>query len=455
MNKMNEEVFTKVPPNSEDAEIAVLGAILIEKDALDKVITMLKPEMFYNYKHKTIYETCLKLTHQGKPIDIYTVSQQIIEEGKNENITPYDVAQLTEHVGSASHIEYHAKIIVEKWIRRVFQTETYGVCKDSGNETVDIVELVERLNKVVDIVTKCVTEDNADKLSNIVGECLKEIEETQTRGTGLSGISTGFSSLDNHFGGWVNGNLIVVAARPAMGKTAFVVTMATNMALRGVKCLLLTLEMKKTEIGKRIISYLSNVSSSNMRNGYISNADWSNIENAIGRIEGFDGQPELPIVIDDSMDVNTLTFKAKVSNLIKKYGSQVIIVDYIGLMQGSKMSRNQSKNIEIGEITRTLKKTAMDLNVPIIACCQLNREVEKRTDKKPTLADLRDSGSIEQDADIVCFIHRPEEYGIDITEEGESTDRLALLVVGKFRNGGIGDLKLKFNKETTSFTEWG
>jgi len=434
-------------PTSVETEKLILGAILIEKDAIENVVDILKPEMFYDTANKSIYEACLKLYNGNKPIDIYTVSEQLAKDNKLEEVGgSYYVATLTENVGSASHIEYHSKIVVEKYIRRKLIKESYEIGQDAYNAAVPLEEIVERQTKMIDTLGQHFANESAETIETIFPKVLKEIEQASQQKSGISGISSGFTQIDSLTHGFQHTDMIVVGARPSMGKTAFALSLMIRMAMKGVRCLLFSLEMSKVAITKRITSMISNITGDKILSGRLSVDDWNALEGAAPTIMG------LPIIIDDEGGISTLQLKTKCRQYMKKYGFDIIMLDYLQLMKDTE-TKSDKKNDEVSEISRKIKNIAKELNVPFIVLSQLNRNLESRPDKTPINADLRDSGSIEQDADVIMMLYRPEVYGIELMPNGLITDKLAQVIITKQRNGSLGTIDLQFDKENTRWTE--
>lgn len=434
----------KVPPNSVEHERYVLGTIMVISDAIDSVINILTPQMFYDKTNQQIFETMCKMYKESKTIDMLTVISEC-EKGSNQ-IEPYYIASLTEKIGSGNNIEFYAKIIAEKAMRRELIKTAYSLYQKGYDNTVDFEEVLGEATLTLSNIGNYFIKEDAQYVKEILPKVISNIEKAGQKGTGISGIETGFPSLDHVTQGWQNTDMIVVAARPSMGKTAFTLSMAVNMAKLGYKTLLFSLEMSKAQIVNRILAMETELNSSKLRSGLLSSDEWTTIDQKIAQIEN------LGIIIDDEAAISELTLKSKCRQYKKKYNFDIIMIDYLQLMHSSQ--KLQSREREVAEISSATKTIAKELNVPVIALSQLNRAVETRQDKKPTLADLRDSGSIEQDADIVCFIHRPEKYGIEMTDDGEPTQELGQIIIAKNRNGEVCDVNLRFRAELAKFEEW-
>lgn len=437
------DVIGKVPPNSVEHEKYVLGAILVISDAIDSVIDILTPSMFYDKTNQKIFETMYKMYKESKTIDMLTVISEC--EKEDNQIEPYYIASLTEKIGSGCNLEVYAKIIAEKAMRRELIKTAYSLYQKGYDNTVDFEEVLGEANLTLTNIGNYFIKEDAQYVREILPTVLDNIEKAGQKGNGISGIETGFPSLDNITQGWQNSDMIIIAARPSMGKTAFTLSMARNIAKLGYKTLFFSLEMSKTQIVNRILSMETEINSSKLRGGMIDSNDWLKIDNKVSEIE------DLGIIIDDEAAMSVLTLKSKCRQYKKKYNFDIVMIDYLQLMRGT---NQQNRNIEVMEISRAIKNIAKELNVPVIALSQLSRETEKRNNKRPILSDLRDSGSIEQDADIVAFIHRPEYYGIEVTEDGEPAQELGQIIIAKNRNGAVCDVNLRFRAELARFEEW-
>lgn len=433
----------KVPPNSVEHERYVLGTIMVISDAIDSVINILTPQMFYDKTNQQIFEIMCKMYKESKTIDMLTVISEC-EKGSNQ-IESYYIASLTEKIGSGNNIEFYAKIIAEKAMRRELIKTAYSLYQKGYDNTVDFEEVLGEATLTLSNIGNYFIKEDAQYVKEILPAVLNNIEKAGQKGTGISGIETGFPSLDSITQGWQNSDMIVIAARPSMGKTAFTISMAVNMARLGYKTLFFSLEMSKTQIVNRILSMETEINSSDLRGGMIDSTGWSKIDNKVSEIEN------LGIIIDDEAAMSVLTLRSKCRQYKKKYNFDIIMIDYLQLMRGTNQT---NRNIEVMEISSTIKTIAKELNVPVVALSQLSRETGKRDNKRPILSDLRDSGAIEQDADIVAFIHRPEYYDIEVTDNGDSTKELGQIIIAKNRNGAVCDVNLRFREELAKFEEW-
>jgi len=446
--KINPE-YGRIPPQAVDLEEAVLGAIMLEKDAVIAVLDILKPESFYKEAHQKMYQAIIDLSTRQEPIDILTVTEELKKrELLNEVGGALYITQLTSRIASAAHLEYHARIVAQKFIQRELirvASEIQAKAYDESNDVDELLDFSER--QLFSIAEGNIRKETA-KINILIKEAIHQIEEASKREDSLSGVPSGFTKLDRLTSGWQRSDLIIIAARPSMGKTAFVLSMARNMAVEHKRPVaLFSLEMSSIQLVNRLIVAETELPSDRIRNGRLEQYEWEQLEY---RIKGL---VEAPIFIDDTPAITIYEIRAKCRRLKNRYDIQVIIIDYLQLMSGPGDSKGNREQ-EVSTISRALKGIAKELNVPIIALSQLNRSVELRSgNKRPQLSDLRESGAIEQDADIVCFIHRPEKYGIDVDEEGNSTKGIAEIIVAKHRNGAIGDISLRFQEQFAKFSE--
>ena len=440
--------YGKIPPQALDLEEAVLGAIMLEKDAILSVLDILKPESFYKEAHQTIYETAQTLSQDDKPIDLLTVTEELRKAEKLESVGgAVYISQLTSRVGSAALLEYHARIVAHKYIQRELIRVSSDIQErafDEGSDVDDLLDFSER--ELLNIAEGHIKKETI-KLNNLMKVALEQIEEAGKRKDSLSGVPSGFTRLDRLTSGWQKSDLIILAARPSMGKTAFVLSMARNMAVDHSRPVaFFSLEMSSIQLVNRLIIGETQLSSDKIRTGRLENYEWEQLEYKIKDLE------KAPIYVDDTPAISIFEFRAKCRRLKQRYDIQAVVIDYLQLMTGTKDSGSREQ--EVSNISRSLKSVAKELDIPIIALSQLNRSVEMRSgNKRPQLSDLRESGAIEQDADLVLFIHRPEYYGIDLDEEGNSLKGVAEIIVAKHRNGPTGDIQLKFIREFAKFVD--
>lgn len=440
--------YGKIPPQALELEEAVLGAIMLEKDAILSVLDILEPGSFYKEAHQVIYEVAQSLSQQEKPIDLLTVTEELRKIEKLDAVGGASfIAQLTSRVGSAAHLEYHARIVAQKYIQRELirvSSDIQEKAFDEGTDVDDLLDYSER--ELLDIAEGHIKKETV-KINHLLKTAIEHIEEAGKRKDSLSGTPSGFTKLDRLTSGWQDSDLIILAARPSMGKTAFVLSMARNMAVdHNRPVAFFSLEMSSIQLVNRLIIGETHLPSDKIRTGRLENYEWEQLEYKIKDLE------KAPIYVDDTPAISIFEFRAKCRRLKQKFDIQAVVIDYLQLMTGAKDAGSREQ--EVSNISRSLKSVAKELDIPIIALSQLNRSVEMRSgNKRPQLSDLRESGAIEQDADLVIFIHRPEYYGIDVDEEGNSLKGIAEIIVAKHRNGPTGDIQLKFIREFAKFVD--
>jgi len=437
----------RVPPQAVDLEEAVLGALLIDKNALSKIVDILHHEAFYNEKHQHIFKAVVSLFGENQPVDILTVASELRKEGQMKQAGgEVYLAQLSQKVSSAAHIEYHARIIIQKHIQRELIRISSEIIESAFDETTDVLELLDSSEQKLFEVAQGNLKRNYESSEALIRQALERIEHISKQ-EGLSGVPSGFSDLDRITSGWQPSDLIILAARPGMGKTAFVLSMARNMAIEhDKKVAIFSLEMSSVQLITRIISSETGLNSEKLRKGDLTDYEWKNLTSGVVDLE------KAKLFIDDTPALSVFDLRAKVRRLASTQGLDVIIIDYLQLMTvgGSKAQGNREQ--EISTISRSLKSIAKELNVPVIALSQLSRAVETRsTSKRPQLSDLRESGAIEQDADIVSFIYRPQYYQIDEWEDGTPCENEAEIIIAKHRNGSLDDIRLRFIGELAKF----
>jgi replicative DNA helicase len=439
----------KLPPQAVELEEAVLGAIMLEKDAILGVLDLLTPESFYKDEHQKIYAAIQELASEQKPVDILTVKEELKKREELDLVGgAYYLSQLTSRVISAAHVEYHARIVAQKYIQRELIRVSSEIQKRSFDETVDVDDLLNFSEQELFQIAEGYIKKETLKINTLVHKAIEQIQEAGKREDNLSGVPSGFTKLDRLTSGWQPSDLVIIAARPSMGKTAFALSMARNIAIDHERPVaIFSLEMSSLQLVNRLIVSETELPVSKVRNGKLTDEEWKHLEANIKELI------DAPIYIDDTPAISLFEFRAKCRRLKMQYDVQVIIVDYLQLMSAPGDSRGNREQ-EVSSISRTLKTVAKELDVPIIALSQLNRSVELRSgNKRPQLSDLRESGAIEQDADMVLFIHRPEKYNIHEDEEGRSTKGVAEIILAKHRNGPIGDIKLRFKEEQAKFTD--
>jgi replicative DNA helicase len=433
----------KLQPQVLDLEEAVLGAMMIDKKGVDDVIDILQPDAFYKEAHKHIFEAIVQLFTETQPIDLLTVSAQLKKNAKLELAGgDFYLIQLTQKISSSAHIEFHSRIILQKFIQRSLIRISTEIIEDSYDETTDVFDLLDRAESKLYEVTQGNIKRSSETAQSLVLQAKKRIEEIAGQ-EGLSGVATGFDKLDKITSGWQPSDLIIIAARPAMGKTAFVLSMARNMAIDfGMPVALFSLEMASVQLITRLISSETGLSSEKLRTGKLEKHEWEQLSTKVKNLE------KAPLFIDDTPSLSIFDLRAKARRLVSQHGIRIIIVDYLQLMTaGGNGKGGGNREQEISTISRNLKALAKELNVPVIALSQLSRAVETRgSSKRPLLSDLRESGAIEQDADIVSFLYRPEYYKIDEWDDDEAspTAGQAEIMIAKHRNGSIENVRLKF-----------
>jgi len=433
----------KLPPQAVDLEEAVLGAIMIDKKGVDEVIDILQPEAFYRDAHQFIFEAIFQLFTDSQPIDLLTVSAQLKKNGKLEIAGgDYYLIQLTQKIASSAHIEFHSRIILQKYIQRSLIKISSEIIEEAYDESTDVFDLLDHAESRLYEVTQGNIKRSSETAQSLVMQAKKRIEEISNK-DGLSGIPTGFHKLDQVTSGWQPSDLIIIAARPGMGKTAFVLSMARNMAIDSQSPVaIFSLEMSSVQLITRLISSETGLSSEKLRTGKLEKHEWEQLSVKVRDLE------KAPLYIDDTPSLSIFDLRAKARRLASQHGIKLIIIDYLQLMTaGGAGKGGGNREQEISTISRNLKALAKELGVPVIALSQLSRAVETRgSSKRPLLSDLRESGAIEQDADIVSFIYRPEYYKIEEwDDEGHlPTQGQAEFIIAKHRNGSLENIRLKF-----------
>ncbi|REG94174.1 replicative DNA helicase [Flavobacterium aquicola] len=433
----------KLPPQALDLEEAVLGAMMIDKKGVDDVIDILQADAFYKDAHKYIFEAIVQLFNDTQPIDLLTVSAQLRKNAKLDLAGgDFYLIQLTQKISSSAHIEFHSRIILQKFIQRSLIRISSEIIEASYDETADVFDLLDQAESKLYEVTQGNIKRSSETAQSLVLQAKKRIEEIAGQ-EGLSGVATGFHKLDKLTSGWQPSDLIIIAARPAMGKTAFILSMARNIAIDfGHPVALFSLEMASVQLITRLISSETGLSSEKLRTGKLEKHEWEQLSTKVKNLE------KAPLFIDDTPSLSIFDLRAKARRLVSQHGIKIIIIDYLQLMTaGGNSKGGGNREQEISTISRNLKALAKELNVPVIALSQLSRAVETRgSSKRPLLSDLRESGAIEQDADIVSFLYRPEYYKIDEwdDEEASSTAGQGEIMIAKHRNGGIENVRLKF-----------
>ncbi len=445
------DALGRLSPRDTDVEAAVLGALMIEKDAYTIVCDILKPESFYEPSHQKVYEAIQTLGASQRPIDLFTVTEQLRLNGTLEAVGGAAfVVQLTANVTSAAHVEFHSRIVAQKYLARELISFAAQIENNAFDESIDVDDLLQEAEgKLFEISQRNVKKD-VTQIDPVITAALDQIQAASNRASGLSGLPTGFHELDKVTSGWQNSDLIIIAARPAMGKTAFVLSMAKNMAVNyNIPIAVFSLEMSNLQLVNRLISNVCELPGEKIKSGQLTSLEWDQL---MARIKHLNGSQ---LYIDDTASLSVFELRTKARRLVREHNIKMIIIDYLQLMNASGMKFG-SREQEVSMISRSLKQLAKELNIPIIALSQLSRQVENRSDnKRPQLSDLRESGAIEQDADIVCFIHRPEYYyHSDTDPSGKDIRGLAEFIIAKHRSGSVKDVNMRFRAQFARFENW-
>lgn len=433
----------KLPPQNMEAEQSVLGGMLLDNEAISRVVEIIRPDDFYRDAHRKIFESIIDLYQKNEPADIVTLAASLKTKGRIDEIGGASyLATLVDGVPSAANIASHSKIVREKSILRSLiggSTEIVERCySDSG----DVEEFVDAAEKIIFDIAQRRSVRGFTAVKDIVKDSFKAIEQLYERKQLITGVPTGYKELDKYTCGLQKSDLIIVAGRPSMGKTAFALNVAENAAIEyNVPAAIFSLEMSKEQLVQRMLCSRAEVDASKLRGGFLKESDWPKLTRAAGLIS------EAPIFIDDTPAVTCLEVRAKARRLQREHDIGLIVIDYLQLMRASS-GHIESREREISEISRSLKALAKELSIPVVALSQLNRSVESRQDKRPQLSDLRESGAIEQDADVIAFIYRDEMYNPESPDVGK-----AEVIIGKQRNGPTGTIKLAFRKQLTRFDD--
>ena len=444
----------KTPPQALDLEEAVLGALMLDNDALSNSIEILRAESFYKEAHQKIFTAISTLFNSAQPVDILTVTNELRTTGDLKSVGgPVYISSLTDRVASATNIETHARIISQKYIQRELIRISSKITMDAYDETSDVFDILNEAESSLFSVSEGNIRKNYDKMSTLIRLALDQIEDIKNKDEGMSGVPSGFPDLDRVTSGWQDSDLIILAARPGMGKTAFVLSTARNTAVDFNKAVaVFSLEMASVQLVNRLIASESGISAQKLRKGNLEEHEWIQLNQKITQLS------EAPIFIDDTPALTIFELRAKCRRLKRQHNIELVIIDYLQLMHVGGNNKAGNREQEISTISRSLKSIAKELNVPIIALSQLSRAVETRGGaKRPMLSDLRESGAIEQDADIVCFIYRPEYYGFTEWPDSAPGDDpdcsgQAEIIIAKHRNGSLENIKLRFIANLAKFT---
>lgn len=435
-----DQLLNRIPPQNLEAERSTLGSMFLEKDAIYRAIEILRPEDFYKDTHRLIYQAVLDLTNKGEPVDLVTVTEELRQKDSLDQVGGISyLTGLANAVPTAAHIEYYAKIVEEKaLLRQLIHAASEVVA--SGYDAQDEVEkILDEAEKSIFAISNRRTRRSMVNLKSILIETFEQIEKLYESRGAVTGISTGFADLDRFTAGLQPSDLIILASRPSMGKTTFALNIAENAAIQmKIPVVVFSLEMSKEQLAMKLLCAEAGVDNQRIRTGNLTEEDWPRLSHALGRLS------EAKIFIDDSPNVSALEVRAKSRRIMAEHGLGLVVIDYLQLMQSR--SRTESRQQEVSEISRSLKALARELSIPVLALSQLSRAVEQRTNKRPTLADLRESGSLEQDADLVCFLYREDYYDPE-TEKKNITE----FIIAKHRNGPIGTIEFLFQKEFSKF----
>ncbi len=433
------QIGGKLPPQATDMEEAVLGALMLQKDPVNEVIDILEPESFYKESHQKIYAAIKDLFGESEPIDILTVTQKLRSKGEIDEVGgPFYISQLTNRVASTANTEAHARVISQKYILRELIKVSSNIINKAYDETTDVFDLLDDAEGALFKVAEGNIRKSYDTMKDLVYQASKEIEIAMNRDDGISGIPSGFTDLDKVTSGWQKSDMVVIAARPGMGKTAFVLSLARNVAVQynhGVA--VFSLEMSSLQLVNRLISGEAEIPAEDIRKGNFTKEKFNQFFERTKKLS------EAPLFIDDTPALSVFELRAKCRRLKSQNDINLVIIDYLQLMSAGGSGGNREQ--EISTISRSIKEIAKELNVPVLALSQLSRSVESRGgDKRPMLSDLRESGAIEQDADIVCFIYRPEYYQLDTWPDNTPCAGQGEIIIAKHRNGSLEDVRLKF-----------
>jgi replicative DNA helicase len=450
-DELSQHGFGKLLPQAVELEIGVLGAVLLQSESISVVDSILKPESFYDHKHVLIYQAVINLGRKSYPIDILTVTHELRRMGELENAggVVY-VSSLTDRVASSAHLEFHARIICEKYIMRELIKISNDVQKRAYEEETDTFDLLDEFNTGVATIMSENVKQDALPIRSLTGAMMKDVEKRQNAGGDyVSGIPTYINSVDKVLGGFKNSDLIMIAARPAMGKTSFILSCALNQAKRGHKMVIFSLEMSRNQLVQRLAAQEAEIDLYDLANKKLDITRIENLNRAIGVIES------LPIWIDDTPALSVFDLRAKAIRLKKQHGIEIIYLDYLQLCTAGKFAKKLVGNetAEVSMISKTLKQIAKEVDVPLVSLSQLSRGVESRTNKRPMPSDLRSSGSLEQDSDIIGFLYRGEVYGETETPDGKSMAGMGEVIISKHRNGGTGTAYVRWIPHLTKYCD--
>lgn len=435
----------KLPPQAVEIEVAILGAILIDRDASLKVMQSLSEDVFYKESHRKIFSAMVTLFEKGEPIDVITLTNELKRRGHLDAAGgAFYITDLTTKVVSGANVEYHSRILVDKYVLRQIITECSTIIDKSFAEKNDAFQLLDEIEQRIFKMLQSKMQKSYTDIKTAIHQTIEQLESVHGLATNITGVPTGFVDMDNLTGGFQKSDLIILAGRPGQGKTAFALNVVRNAAVDyDIPIAFFSLEMSTTQLVQRLICSEASVNLQEIRTGRLSDKKWQLLSMRVGKLAA------AKMYIDDTPAISLLELRAKARRLKLEKQVGLIVIDYLQLMRGPKEA--DSREREISMISGGLKALAKELDIPIIALSQLNRQVESRSDKRPQLSDLRESGSIEQDADMVCFVHRPESYNIKEYEDRMPTENTAEIIIGKARSGPVGEFRLRFIKEHTRF----
>ena len=444
-----DNTYGHLQPQALDVEKAVLGALLIDRDAYPVVCEMLFPESFYEPRNQMIYAAIRDLSLEERPVDILTITDQLEKKGQLEEVGgPAYIAEISSRVASSAHIEYHARIIAQKFLARQLISFASGIETKAFDETIDVDELMQEAEGSLFELSQKNMKKDYTQIDPVIKNAMDVINKAAANTDGLTGVPTGYHKLDDITSGWQTSDLVIIAGRPAMGKTSFALSMAKNIAADyKVPMAFFSLEMSNVQLVNRLISNVCEIQGSKILNGQLQPDEWDRLDKRINNLQG------APLYVDDTPGLSVFELRTKARRLVREHGVKIIMIDYLQLMNANGM-RFSSRQEEVSTISRSLKGLAKELDIPILALSQLNRGVESREGlegKRPQLSDLRESGAIEQDADMVLFVHRPEYYHIYQDDNGRDLHGMAQIIIAKHRKGATGDVLLTFRGEFTRF----
>lgn len=438
----------KRPPQAIDIEEAVLGALMLEQNAIADIVDILIPECFYKDSNKKIYKAISSLAMRHAPVDIFTVADELKKSGDLESVGgPLYLSQLSLKIGAAAHIDYHAKLLLQKYMQRELISISYEVQRDAFDDSVSVDELLDQTQQKIFTLAERNMKRETEPVQNIINKAIEDLQVTQLREDGLSGVPSGFTSIDRVTLGWQPSDMIILAARPSVGKTAFVLTMARNMSVEhNIPIAFFSLEMSSLQLVKRLMISETGLDADKIKGGKkLEDYEWTQLETRLKQLA------KAPLYIDDTPSLSIYEFRSKARRLVANSGVKMIIIDYLQLMTGPPELAGMREQ-EVSAISRSLKAIAKELNIPILALSQLSRAVETRAGaKRPQLSDLRESGAIEQDADLVLFIHRPDYYGL--TDDNPAMKGITDIIIAKHRNGAVCDVQMRFRHSEVRFVD--